>query len=65
MLPCVAIFISNQQKRYVFSYYRLCFSFNKTREQEGGTGSAWKWGGGEVAQIMYTHVSKCKNNKTK
>jgi hypothetical protein len=21
--------------------------------------------GGEVAQIMYTHVSKCKNDKTK
>jgi hypothetical protein len=22
-------------------------------------------GGGEVAQIMYTHVRKCKNNKIK
>jgi hypothetical protein len=27
--------------------------------------STWKWGGGEeVAQIMYTHVSKCENDKT-
>jgi hypothetical protein len=23
------------------------------------------WRGGEVAQAMYTHVSKCKNNKIK
>jgi hypothetical protein len=23
------------------------------------------WGLGKVAQIMYTHVSKCKNNKIK
>jgi hypothetical protein len=23
------------------------------------------WEGGEVAQTMYTHVSKCKNNKIK
>jgi hypothetical protein len=39
----------------------LCLSyylFNKTGEQEGGTGSVWKWWGGEgkVAQTMYTHV---------
>jgi hypothetical protein len=46
------------------SYYLLCFLFNKIREQEGGTGSAWKWGrGGEVAQTMYTYVSKCKKDK--
>jgi hypothetical protein len=37
---------------------------------QGGTGSAWKrgcgvWGYGEVAQIMYTNVNKCKNNKKK
>jgi hypothetical protein len=25
------------------SYYLLCLLFNKIRE-EGGTGSAWKWG---------------------
>jgi hypothetical protein len=51
-----------------FSYYLLCFSFNKIR-QESGTSSAWRrdWGDGgrKVAQIMYTHISKCKNNKIK
>jgi hypothetical protein len=41
-----------------FSYYLLCLFFNKIREQEGRTGSAWRCGGrGEVAQIMYTHVN--------
>jgi hypothetical protein len=43
-----------------FSYYLLCFFFNKFGEQEGGTGSA-RWGGGSDA-IMYTHLNKCKNN---
>jgi hypothetical protein len=47
------------------SYYLLCFLFNKIREQEGGTGSAWKLGGGKVDQTMYTHVIKCKNGKIK
>jgi hypothetical protein len=42
------------------SYYPLCFLFNKIGEQEDGTGSAWKRRRGEVAQAMYTHVSKCK-----
>jgi hypothetical protein len=34
-------------KMLCFSYYLLCFLFNKIRE-EGRTGSAWKWvlGGG-------------------
>jgi hypothetical protein len=53
--------------------YLLCFLFNKIGE-EGGTGSAWKWGGGRGWGIgewrggggtMYTHVSKCKNNNIK
>jgi hypothetical protein len=35
-----------------------CFLFNKTEEQEGGTGSASKW-----EASMYTHVSK--NDKIK
>jgi hypothetical protein len=35
--------------------------FNKIREKEGGTGSAQKW----MAQTMYTHANKCKNDKTK
>jgi hypothetical protein len=35
----------------------LCLSyylFNKIREQEGRTGSAWKGGGGEVWNNVYT-----------
>jgi hypothetical protein len=42
-------------------------SLNKIREQEDGTGSSWKlWGwGGEVTQTVYTHKSKCKNDKIK
>jgi hypothetical protein len=54
------------------SYYLLCFLFNKIREQEGRTGSAWKCGvaAGVVGtkqwdQTVYTHVSKCKNDKIK
>jgi hypothetical protein len=51
------------------SYYLLCFLFNKIKE-EGGTGSACKQGcgsggWGKGAQRMYTHVSKCKNDKIK
>jgi hypothetical protein len=43
-----------------FLYYLLCFLFNKIREEEGRTGSAWKgWGGGT------NNVSKCKNDKIK
>jgi hypothetical protein len=44
------------------SYYLLCFLFDKIREEEDGTGSAWKqdW---RVDQTMYTHVSKCKNKR--
>jgi hypothetical protein len=44
----------------------LCFLFNKIREQEGGTRSARKWvGRGVMAQTMYTHVCKYKNDKIK
>jgi hypothetical protein len=35
------------------------FLFNTFREQEDETGDR------EVAQIMYTHVSKCKNDNIK
>jgi hypothetical protein len=31
-------------KMLCLSYYLLCFLFNKIREQEGQTGSAWKQG---------------------
>jgi hypothetical protein len=42
------------------------FFFSKIGEQEGGTGSVRRRGRErEVAQIMYTHVSKCKNGKIK
>jgi hypothetical protein len=54
-------------KMLYFSYYFLCFLFN-TIGEEGRTGSAWKWGSWwerEAAQTMYTHASKCKNDKIK
>jgi hypothetical protein len=50
-------------KMLCLSYYLLCFFFNKIGEQEDGTGSTKK--GGRVAQTMYTHVSKCENDKIK
>jgi hypothetical protein len=34
-------------------------------EQEGRTHLPRSKGGGDIAQIMYTHVSTCKNDKTK
>jgi hypothetical protein len=37
-------------------------SSTELENKRNGTGSAWKQGE-EVAQTMYTHVSKCKNNK--
>jgi hypothetical protein len=49
-------------------YYLFCFLLNKIGEQVGRTGSTQKQGKGgmeKVAQIMYTHVSKCKNDKIK
>jgi hypothetical protein len=50
------------------SCYLLWFLFNKIRK-DGGTGSAGKLGvgrgRGEVAQTIYTHVNKCKNDKKK
>jgi hypothetical protein len=61
-------------KTLCLSHCFLCFLFNKIREEEGGTGSAWKgrrWeegGGGrreEVAKTIYICINKCKNDKTK
>jgi hypothetical protein len=59
-------------KMSCLSYYLLCFFSYKIGEKEGGIGSAQRqggrgagWGQGEVAQIMYTHVSKYKNDKIK
>jgi hypothetical protein len=52
-MPCFLIIF------YVFFFYKI-------GEQEGGTGSAQMWGSmGELVQVMYTPVSKCKNNKIK
>jgi hypothetical protein len=39
--------------------------FYKIGEQESRSDSAQRQGVGEVAQIMYTHVSRCKNYKIK
>jgi hypothetical protein len=43
----------------------LLFSLQQNQIQEDRIGSAQqqRGGGGEVAQTMYTHVSKCKNDK--
>jgi hypothetical protein len=48
-----------------FSYYLLCFPFYKIREKEGEADSTQSSGWEEVAQIMYLHISKCKNDKIK
>jgi hypothetical protein len=50
-------------KLAMFFLLSFMFFFNKIRERDGGTDSAWRWGGGW--QILYKHVSKCKNDKTK
>jgi hypothetical protein len=47
------------------SFWIIYHILKRLLEQESRTGSAWKWGGGKVAQTMYTHVSKCKNYKIK
>jgi hypothetical protein len=52
------------------SYYLLCFFLQQnqiTRRQNRFCPEALGGGGRrrEVAQIMYTHVSKCKNDKMK
>jgi hypothetical protein len=49
----------------MFPYCLLCFLFNKIVEQEDRTGSFQKqgYGEGKVAQIMYTHVCKFRNDK--
>jgi hypothetical protein len=56
-------------KKICLSYYLLCFLFNKIRE-EGGTGSARKWGGVGWGCVwgwttVYPRVSKGKTDKKK
>jgi hypothetical protein len=41
-------------KTLCLSYYLLCFFFYKIREQEGGTGSAWKRREGDDPDNVYT-----------
>jgi hypothetical protein len=50
----------------------LMFSLQQNQRRRGRNRFSWKRGlggrwevGGEVARTMYTHVSKCKNNKIK
>jgi hypothetical protein len=53
-------------KTLCLSYYLLCFLFKIIREENGGTGSAQKgsWEG-QVAQTVYAHISKSKNDRIK
>jgi hypothetical protein len=50
---------------YLFYVFSLIKSENKREEQvlPGSRWGTWEEGGGP--QIMYIHVSKCKNNKRK
>jgi hypothetical protein len=53
-------------KTLCLSYYHLCFLFNNRAKQV--LPETWGGGGrrsGKVTQTMYTHVSKCKNDKIK
>jgi hypothetical protein len=49
-------------KTLSFSLSFMLFSY-KIGEQEGRTLEVELVSGGEVAQRMYTHVSKCRNDK--
>jgi hypothetical protein len=51
-------------KTLCFSYYLLCFLFNKIVE-DGSRAGFPEAGVGEVAQTMYTQVSKCTTSKIK
>jgi hypothetical protein len=52
-------------KTICLSYYHLCFLFNKIREEDRTCSAQIREGGGKVAQTIYTHVSKSKNDKIK
>jgi hypothetical protein len=51
-------------KMLCFSYYLLCFQFDKIGEKDE-TGSAQRREEWELAQTMCTHVSKCKKQYNK
>jgi hypothetical protein len=51
-------------KTLCVSFYRLCFFLQQNQRTRGQNRFCPEVGGG-VAQIMYTHVNKCKNDKIK
>jgi hypothetical protein len=49
----------------MFSLLSFMFFLQQNLKTRGWTGSAWSQGEErDVAQIMYTHVSKCKNDNS-
>jgi hypothetical protein len=62
----VYLSLSQTSKNAMSFLLSLVFSSAKSKKR-GGTDSAWKWVWGEWRgiQTMYTHVSKCKNDKIK
>jgi hypothetical protein len=45
-----------------FSFYLTCFFLQRNQRTRGQNRFCLEVGGGEGAQTMYTHVSKCKND---
>jgi hypothetical protein len=64
-------YLNSKLAKIRLSYYLLCFLFNKIGEEaervlsgSGGLGGGvGRLGRGKVAKTVYTHVTKCKNNK--
>jgi hypothetical protein len=52
-------------KTACFPYYLLYFFFTKAENKMAEQILSGGQGMGEMAQIIYTHVSKCKNDKIK
>jgi hypothetical protein len=73
-IPLYSYFYLKLEKHYVFLIISYVFSSTKSenkrveqilpRSRDGGVGREERRRG-EVAQTMYTHVSKCKNGKIK
>jgi hypothetical protein len=63
---CFFLYISNQQGNCFFSL-NIFYGFSSTKLENKRAEHVLPGGGcrGEVAQIMYTYVSKCKNDKIK
>jgi hypothetical protein len=67
---CITIFISSYQKCYVFLIISYVFSSTKLEKRArqilpGNEGDGGGGQDGEVAQTMYMHMNKCKNNLKK